>query len=168
VTFASGAVATVVNSLLSPRETSYLRFDFAHVTVEVSHLYGYDDSHWRVTAAPGHAEEVEQAWATGPGGQASGHGAQFTAVLDAIEAGGKPPVCVTEARATLELIAAIYASAFTGRPVGRGEIGPASPFYRRMDGPGAPWEAPAATVAPPTATAESAVVTEAVVTEARA
>jgi len=49
VTFASGAVASVVNSVLSPREESYLRFDFERATVEVTHLYGYDDDDWRVT-----------------------------------------------------------------------------------------------------------------------
>lgn len=43
VSFASGAVASVVNSVLSPREESYLRFDYEHATVEVTHLYGYGD-----------------------------------------------------------------------------------------------------------------------------
>jgi hypothetical protein len=51
VIFASGAAASVVNSVLSPREESYLRFDFEHGTVEVSHLYGYRDEDWRVTPA---------------------------------------------------------------------------------------------------------------------
>ncbi|HVT71370.1 MAG TPA: Gfo/Idh/MocA family oxidoreductase, partial [Trebonia sp.] len=53
VTFAGGAVASVVNSVLSPREESYLRFDFERATVEVTHLYGYGDEHWRITPAPG-------------------------------------------------------------------------------------------------------------------
>ena len=35
-----------------PRETSYLRFDFEHATVELSHLYGYGDDDWTVTGAP--------------------------------------------------------------------------------------------------------------------
>jgi hypothetical protein len=52
-------------------------------------------------------------------------------------------VSLPDARSTLELITAIYASAFTGQPVRRGAIGPDSPFYRRMDGSGAPWSAPA-------------------------
>ena len=58
VTFANGAVASVLNSVLSPREESYLRFDFERATVEVTHLYGYGDDDWRVTAAPGHEDEV--------------------------------------------------------------------------------------------------------------
>jgi predicted dehydrogenase len=142
VTFESGAVATAVNSLLSPRETSYLRFDFAHATVELEHLYGYDDRNWRVTAVPGHEEQVTAAWAEGPRGQSSGHAAQLAAVFDAIEAGTAPPVALPDARATLELVAACYASAFTREPVARGQLGRDSPFYRRMDGTGAPWAHP--------------------------
>lgn len=139
VTMASGAVITVVNSLLSPRETSYLRFDFAHATVELEHLYGYGDDDWRIHAAPGHEDEVSAAWKEGPSGQASGHGAQLDAVLDALATGAPPPVTLADARATMELLAAIYASAFTGAPVVRGQIGEDSAFYRRMDGGGAPW-----------------------------
>lgn len=128
VTFADGTVATIVNSLLSPRETSYLRFDFEHATVELEHLYGYDAANWRFTGPP-------ELWP--PGGGPSGHRAQFAAVFDALDAGLAPPV--SDARNTLELIAAIYASAFTARPVRRGEIGPTSPFYATMEGTGAPW-----------------------------
>ncbi|HEV2783167.1 MAG TPA: Gfo/Idh/MocA family oxidoreductase [Actinophytocola sp.] len=141
VTFDSGAVATVTNSLLSPRQTSYLRFDFEHATVELEHLYGYADSDWTVTPAPGHEEEVTAAWEAGLTGVSSGHAAQFTAVLDAIEAGAAPPVTITDTAATMKLIASIYASAFTGTSVARGQIGPGSPFYERMDGTGAPWPA---------------------------
>lgn len=139
VTFDDGTVATVVNSLVSPRETSHLRFDFANATIELTHLYGYGDADWRVTAVDGHAESVDAAWDAGPSGRASGHAAQLTAILDALDAGETPPVAAAEARVTLELITAIYASAFTGTAVRRGEIGPESPFYERMDGPGAPW-----------------------------
>lgn len=139
VTFASGAVATVVNSLVSPRERSYLRFDFEHATVELDHVYGYDDTNWSITAARGHEKPVAKAWAAGPTGQRSGHDAQFGAVLDSIAAGAAPPVTMADTRLTMELIAAIYASAFTGARVARGDIGPGSPFYERMNGSGAPW-----------------------------
>ena len=62
VTFANGAVASVVNSVLSPREESYLRFDFERATVEVTHLYGYGDDDWRVTPTPGCEADVTAAW----------------------------------------------------------------------------------------------------------
>jgi predicted dehydrogenase len=139
VTFDSGAVATVVNSLLSPRETSYLRFDFEEATVELTHLYGYGDRDWRVTGAPGREDQVAAVWAAQPSGDGSGHGAQLAHVLDALAAGAPPPVTPDEVRPTMELVAAVYASAFTARPVRRGEIGPGSPFYDRMDGVGPPW-----------------------------
>lgn len=142
VTFESGAVATVVNSLLSPRQTSYLRFDFTDATAELTHLYGYGDSDWTVTGAPGQEERISALWTSRLTGVPSGHTAQFTQLFDALEAGVEPPVTVADVRMTMELVASIYASAFTGRPVRRGEIGPGSPFYERMEGTGAPWATP--------------------------
>ncbi|MCL2795554.1 MAG: Gfo/Idh/MocA family oxidoreductase [Microbacteriaceae bacterium] len=138
VTFENGTVATVVNSLLSPRETSYLRFDFEYATVELEHLYGYGDDNWKITPAPGHEDEVAALWAEGPHGN-SGHSAQFRAVLEARENGQVIPVGTGDARRTLELIAGIYASSFTGGRIGAGEIGADSPFYSSMEGSGAPW-----------------------------
>lgn len=139
VTFENGAVATIVNSFLSVRETSYLRFDSEHATVEVDHLYGYSDGDWRVTPAADHKEDVLSAWEEGPSGLPSGHAAQFAAVADAVRERRSLPVTSEQSRLTLELVAAIYASSFGGAPVKRGEIGPGSPFYTAMDGPGAPW-----------------------------
>jgi predicted dehydrogenase len=143
VTFASGAVASVVNSVLSPREESYLRFDFEHATIEVTHLYGYADDDWRITPAPGH-DEVLPAWraaasvptansaATNRG--KSGHADQFREVLAALAAGTPPPVAPDDSRRTLSLVAAIYASAVTGRPVTRSDLVPGNPFYESMSG----------------------------------
>jgi predicted dehydrogenase len=138
VTFASGAVASVVNSVVSPRETSALRFDYEHATVEVEHLYGYTDTDWTVTPAPGH-EEVLSSWTAERSDVRSGHGGQLAAVFDALDAGQPPPVVLAEARHTMEFIAALYASAFTGERVQCGQITPGSPFSLRMDGTGAPW-----------------------------
>ncbi|ONI91826.1 oxidoreductase [Saccharothrix sp. ALI-22-I] len=138
VRFDSGAVATVVNSVVSPRQTSQLRFDFERATVDLEHLYGYSDAHWRVTAAPG-APDVTSAWAGDPPDTPSGHTAQFAAVLDALDAGETPPISTADTRVTMEFVAAVYASAFTGRVVGRGEITEGNPFYGSMAGDGAPW-----------------------------
>jgi predicted dehydrogenase len=141
VTLESGAVVSVVNSLLSPRETSYLRFDFEAATVELEHLYGYEDGDWRLTAAPDAPVSLTDDWEAGAGGPGSGHSAQFAHVLDALRDGTPPPVTTADARDTLELLAAIYASAFERRPVARGEIDASSPFYGSMAGSGAPWGA---------------------------
>jgi predicted dehydrogenase len=139
VTFASGAVASVVNSVLSPREESYLRFDFEHATVEVTHLYGYTDDDWRVTAAPGHEQDVLAAWKHASGGVKSGHAAQFRDVLSSLAAGTRPSVSPAESRRTMALVAAIYASAFTRRPVTPDDLAPGTPFYDQMNGGMSSW-----------------------------
>ncbi|TDD65407.1 Gfo/Idh/MocA family oxidoreductase [Jiangella aurantiaca] len=138
VRFENGALATVTNSVVPPREASALRFDWEHATVELHHLYGYGDDNWQFTAAAGR-EDLAARWATGLDGERSGHAAQLRVVLDALASGATPPVTLADARLTLEVVAAVYASAFTGRPVRRGEIVPGDPFYTRMDGTGAPW-----------------------------
>nr|WP_255673007.1 Gfo/Idh/MocA family oxidoreductase [Glycomyces amatae] len=139
VTLESGASVVITNSLLSPREVSQIRLDFDNATVELDHLYGYSDANWTVTPLEEHVEEVMQAWYSKPRGQSSGHGAQFARIADALDGNAAPPVAIGEARRTLELLAAIYASAFTGKRIRAGEIDPTSPFYQRMDGSGAPW-----------------------------
>lgn len=136
--FANGTLATVVNSVVSPRETSRLRFDFEHATVEVEHLYGYSDEHWRFTPAPGH-ERLTDLWASDAASPPSGHRLQIEAILDAFDAGTEPGVSLADARRTLEFAAATYASAFRGRPVSAGEIAGEDPFTRGMDGGAVPW-----------------------------
>jgi predicted dehydrogenase len=139
VTFASGAVASVVNSVVSPRETSALRFDYEYATVELEHLYGYTDADWTLTPARGH-EQLAKRWAAEHSDLPSGHDRQIAAVLDTLDAGEPPPVTLEDARYTMEFIAALYASAFTGERVRSGQIEPEHPFFPRMDGTGAPWE----------------------------
>lgn len=143
VTFASGAVASVVNSLVSPRQESYLRYDFERATVEVTHLYGYRDADWRVTPAPGQ-DDVLAAWQGSGSGAGSGsrmaadgrsgHGAQFAEVLSCLRDGTPPPVVPADSRRTLALVAAIYASGATGRPVSPADLIPGNPFYDSMGG----------------------------------
>ncbi|WP_277208013.1 Gfo/Idh/MocA family protein [Isoptericola croceus] len=145
VRFSSGAMASITNSLLSPRQTSFLRLDTERATVELEHLYGYDDDAWSITAAPG-SEDVLQAWSDDVAaegeqvdGGRSGHLAQLVPTYRALVAGETPPITVADARGTLELAAAIYRSAFTGDTVVRGEISAGDPFYDSMGGAGAPW-----------------------------
>jgi predicted dehydrogenase len=148
VTFAGGAVASIVNSVVSPRQVSALRFDYEQATVELAHLYGYTDADWTVTPAPGH-EAIATRWAArSPSTVSSGHTGQLAAVLDALDAGAAPPVTLAETRQTMELVAALYASAFTGDTIHRGQIGPDSPFAARMNGTGAPWEAASRSITP--------------------
>lgn len=57
----------------------------------------------------------------------------------AFAAGEAPPVTVTDTRGTLELVAAIYRSSFTGAVVRAGEIVPGDPFHASMRGTGPSW-----------------------------
>jgi predicted dehydrogenase len=139
VVFGSGAVASVVNSVLSPREESYLRFDFERATVELTHLYGYGDEDWRITPLPAHKQQVLAAWEAGESGTGSGHRAQFAEVLRCLAAGTAPPVTLADSRRTLSLVAGIYAAAFGGRPVSPAGLAPPSPFHQRMNGDGPAW-----------------------------
>jgi predicted dehydrogenase len=134
VRFGSGAMATVVNSVVSPRQTSSLRFDFEHATVEVNHLYGYTWDDWTFTASPGH-EELAGLWQeAATGAEPSGHEDQFRAVYGALATGGAPPVSLASATVTMEFIAALYASAFTGQTVRSGDLTDVSPYAHRMGG----------------------------------
>ncbi len=132
VRFGSGALATVVNSVLSPDEVSRIRIDCERATVELTHLYGHVAENWRYTPAPNCAEPAtEPAEDVG-----SSHAAALTPVLDAYRAGRRPPCSGRDGRRVLEFVAALYKAAFTGQSVRRGEIGPGDPFYRGMAGSG--------------------------------
>lgn len=139
VRFESGAIATVVNSVISPRETSQLRLDFEHATLELEHLYGYDNDHWTLTPAPG-SEELAELWAAPEANIPSGHSAQYSVILNQLKAGEVPPVSLAGAYPTMELAAAIYASSITGKTIRKGEINEGHAFFTRMDGHLEPWK----------------------------
>ncbi|MCZ2820698.1 Gfo/Idh/MocA family oxidoreductase [Modestobacter sp. VKM Ac-2977] len=134
VTFASGAMATVVNSVLSPRETSYLRFDFTDATVELQHLYGYGDDDWTWTPAPHVADPDRVAGWRATAGVPSGHAAQLRSLLDSFDRRERPQVSGVQGRETMELVTGIYRSAATGRSVARADLVPGSPHYDRLGG----------------------------------
>jgi len=59
VIFENRAVATVINSLVSPHELSRVRIDTTVGTLEVDHLYGYSDADWTFHPAPDPDEGVD-------------------------------------------------------------------------------------------------------------
>ncbi|WP_020671100.1 Gfo/Idh/MocA family protein [Amycolatopsis nigrescens] len=134
IRFRSGALATAVNSVLSPDEVSRIRLDCAHATVELTHLYGHRNENWVYTPAPGVAAERVRHWRGPAEDVASSHTAQLTGLLAAIRAGTRPACGGADGRRVLELIAALYKAAFTGLPVTAGEIGPGDPFHEAMHG----------------------------------
>jgi predicted dehydrogenase len=137
VTFANGALASIVNSALSPRQETYIRLDYQKATVELTHLYSYTRDNWRFTLAPTAQEEgnsLSQAWQSFPPDVGSTHAAQLAAFISDMDAGRRPLTSGDEARRTLELLTALYKSAFTGEIVTRGSILPSDPFYNSLHG----------------------------------
>ena len=142
VQFASGAQASVVNSALSPRQETYIRLDYQRATVELTHLYSYNRDNWRftpaTTTAAAEGEALTQAWQQFPADVGSTHAAQLETLIADMDANRRPLLSGPEARRTLELLTALYKSAFTGRPVVRGSIVPGDPYYHALHGDGSP------------------------------
>jgi predicted dehydrogenase len=134
LTFANGAVASVVNSVLSPRQESYLRFDFERGTLEVSHLYGHKLDSWTYTPVAGQVEEGTPPWPPEEPDEPSGHRAQLGEILASLRAGNRPATTGAGLRRTVELVTAIYASSFTGLRITRDELDARNPFYHQLDG----------------------------------
>lgn len=134
VTFDSGAMASVGNSVLSPRETSYLRFDFRDATVERTHLYGYDNASWTWTPAPHVHDEARIARWRPEQDVPSGHAVQLRLLLDSMQRGKRPASSGHDGRRSMELITGLYQAAVSGRPVLRADLGPGSPHCARLGG----------------------------------
>lgn len=144
VRFRNGALATIVNSVLSPDETSRIRIDCERATVELTHLYGHRNGDWRITAAPGVPEEEAAGWRDFGRDVPSSHLAQLRELVASMRAGERPRSSGADGRSSLELITALYKSAFTDTTVRAGDIGPGDPFYTALHG-GAPGWAPEGT-----------------------
>lgn len=135
VRFANGALGSIVNSALSPRQETYLRLDYQKATVELTHLYAYTRDNWKLTLVPPAQDDgLVQAWQSFPADVGSTHGAQLNELVADMDANRRPLTSGPEARRTLELLTAIYKSAFTGACVTRGSIRPGDPFYTALHG----------------------------------
>lgn len=139
IRFDSGALATVVNSVLSPDEVSRIRLDCERATVELTHLYGYRNADWRITPAPGVPAEEADRWREFGADEPSSHLAQLRGLLADLRAGRRPRSSGADGRTSLELVAALYKSAFTGATVRAGEIGPGDPYYTALHGDAPGW-----------------------------
>lgn len=134
VEFESGALGSVVTSVVSPREETYLRFDFQRATVELRHLYAYSDADWRFTPAPGADESVQEEWERFPDALPSSHGSELREIVACLRRGERPPAGPAEVRPTMEFITALYRSAMTGLPVERSSLSAEDSFYRVLHG----------------------------------
>ena len=110
VVFAGGAVAQVITSAVSPRQTSAIRIDTQRATITLEHLYGHGHDDWRITPAPGFEDRADE-WALPQVEERSDHALLLSQVFDALLSGDALPPTATHPKRSLELVAAIYASA---------------------------------------------------------
>jgi len=153
ITFASGAVGTIVTSLLSPRELSRIRIDTTAGTLEVDHLYGYRDADWSWSPAPDASTAVRNGRdpgerssvdPTAPAGDVwgdsgsvdvpSNHAAQINRLVDDLLSDRRHETTLRTIRPTMELVTALYASSLSGETVHRFDLVPGHPHYARLDG----------------------------------
>lgn len=136
VRFKNRALGSIINSVLSPREETFLRFDLQQATVELTALYGYTNKNWRITPLPS-APDVLERWQELAQDQSSSHTAQLAYLLDSLDQQTRPQAGTSEVRPTLEFITGIYKSAASGQPVRQGSIVEGDPFYSHVGGPAA-------------------------------
>jgi predicted dehydrogenase len=135
VNFENGSMGTMINSVVSPRQETYLRMDFQEATVELKGLYSYKNDHWMYSSYDGnnHAEALK-VWRDIPQESRSIFGNQVRHHLDCFKSGERPLTSGDGARMTLEFLASMYKSAMTGQSVKRGAIQKGDPFYEAMNG----------------------------------
>jgi predicted dehydrogenase len=123
VWFDNGALANITNSVLSPRQESYLRLDFDRATLELTTLYGYRNDNWRFNVRPGApAEDLEavERWRHIPEPHPTSHAAPLREVVDCLRRRRRPLASGPEARRTVEFLSSLYKSGATGQPVRAG------------------------------------------------
>jgi predicted dehydrogenase len=138
VRFANGALASFVNSTLSPRQASSVRIDMQRATIELTHLYRYENRDWHISlrtdtppddAAYANLVRWRQIETDEPGSIET----QYAHILPLLRTGKRTPTRPHALRPTYEFLAALYKSAATGQPVKRGTILPGDPFYASMN-----------------------------------
>ena len=161
VRFENGAVASVINSLLSPRELSRIRIDTTAGTLELNHVYGYSDADWSFVPVPRASEAASlgkdpgtrdatgvlrdstpevsdganDAWAASAGIDVpSNHAAQITRLVDDLHAGRTHQTTLASTRSTVEFVSGVYASALLGREILREDLVAGHPFYADLSG----------------------------------
>lgn len=126
VRFQNGAMASIVNSVLCPRQETYLRIDFQNATVETSGLYEVRNSDWRWSRPP---QLAEAQWSSLTTEIPASHATVVESLLDDMDAGRAPLTSENETRRTIEFLSAMYKSAETKQPVPAGSINLSDPFY---------------------------------------
>jgi predicted dehydrogenase len=134
VRFKNRALGSIVNSVLSPREETYFRFDFQKASVELTALYSYTNKNWRFTPQPADDASTLARWQELVEDRAVSHAAQVADLLDSLDRRTRPLASTIDVRPTLECITGIYKSAATGQLVRQGSIVEGDPFYDHVAG----------------------------------
>lgn len=131
ITFRNGVVATSISTTLAPRQVSAVRIDTQRATITVEHLYGHGHDNWSITPAPGVSDEEFATWALPEHEVRSDHDPLLHDVFDSILDGTPLPATADEPARSLEVVAAIYASAAADGAVITPEILAHHPTHRR-------------------------------------
>jgi predicted dehydrogenase len=115
---ADGSLATVSATLGSAQEISRHRFHFEGFAAESgSSAYESSSDPWEITPDDPDSEAAIADVLGGWNDRPEGWWGQFERLADALDSGDAPPVTLADARASLELITALYASARSGEDV---------------------------------------------------
>jgi predicted dehydrogenase len=134
VQFASGAHGCFTTSVVSPREVSSVRLDFEFATIELEHLYRYQNENWRFTRLASLPPDQDADWSQIPENIPGSMAAQWGDLTDALRAGTTVMTSAARVESTYDFLASLYKSAHTRQPVRRGSIQPDDPFYHAMNG----------------------------------
>lgn len=114
----SGALASLSVTLGTAREISRLRLYFEHVTFESSlSPYAPGEDPWHILPASAQAAKAIDQALSDWGFVRPRYAGLFAAYHTSLETGGPLPITLAEARASLELITALYHSSATGQNV---------------------------------------------------
>ena len=153
-------MATVINSLLSPRELSRIRIDTTARHASRSTMStATRDADWSFHPAPGAKKAaeprrrprrpdrdrlarrgatetvVDDPWTASAGDDVpSNHAAQINRLVDDLLAGRPHQTTLASTRPTMEFVTALYASSVAGTAVDRADLTPEHPFYRALNG----------------------------------
>ena len=134
VRFQNNARGVVLNSILCPREETRMRLDFQRATVELTHLYAYDNDQWRYTPAGDVPQQEAARWKHLPMEQVASHATQIGHFIADMDANRRPSTSGPGVRPTIEFISALYKSSFTGETVHAGDIRKGDPYYDSIHG----------------------------------
>jgi predicted dehydrogenase len=127
---ADGSLVTMSVTLGAEEDMSRLRFCFGGLTAESNHSpYNPGTAPWRFVAAEPERQRAIDAAVAEVAPQPERYHGMLLRLHQALTTGGPLPVSIADARPSLELIAAAYHSARTGRVVEL-PIGRSDPLYR--------------------------------------